>query len=370
MFVTILATTSYAQMKVVTSGAVKVGVTGTAPAAGAQLHVEGGNTILEGGRLGINTTAPADLVHLVSPSGQQATMRFESVNRNATFQFQTGALEGGVQRWQMSMRRPSENQSLRFFHSPAASGAYTAIGTLSTAGDFSVIGDMNAGAFNVTSDKKAKTDVNEFNLGLDEVLQLNPISYYYNGLAGNRTDVEYVGIFAQELNKVAPILVNDFTHQTFGEDGEVASEETYLRINDTGIKYMLINAIKEQQALIEAQGEKIAQMEEVINTIGTSETINRTEVTLTNYDLAELNQNTPNPFNGTTSIAYIIPTDAQTSTINIYGQTGQLVKSLDIEHVGQGTLTVNAQDLPAGTYSYQLIVDGNKIDTQKMVLAR
>jgi len=241
-----------------------------------------------------------------------------------------------------------------------------------------VQGSVSANGVILTSDKKSKKNVKDFDKGLDAVMALNPISYRYNGKAGTVDDMPHVGIFAQELQKVAPELVSTFEHTDMsgvnpmtGEGLENATKSEFLRIDDTAVKYMLINAIQEQQELIEVQAEKIASLEEAFSTIGSGSDINnRTQVTLNSYDLAELSQNTPNPFNGFTNIAYIVPSDASSAQISIFGKSGQLMKTLDIQHIGQGTLEVNAEDLPAGTYSYQLIVDGKAVKTSKMVLAR
>lgn len=224
------------------------------------------------------------------------------------------------------------------------------------------------GSLIVASDKRLKNNVAEFSLGLDEVLALNPISYDYTGAAGLNNDGNrpHIGLIAQELQKVAPELVSTFDYT----DEASGSTESYLQIDESALKFMIINAMKEQQGLIDAQAEKIAQLEEAINTIGATEINNRTSVTISSYDLAELGQNSPNPFNGFTNISYVIPTNATSAQIAIFGTSGQLLKTLDIDHTGEGTLEVNAQDLPSGTYSYQLIVDNKSVKSSKMVLSK
>ena len=47
-----------------------------------------------------------------------------------------------------------------------------------------------------------------------------------------------------------------------------------------------------------------------------------------------------------------------------------MIKTVNIEHRGEGTLRVNAVDIPSGTYTYDLVVDGRKVGTKKMVLAK
>jgi len=240
-----------------------------------------------------------------------------------------------------------------------------------------VMGTMKVNGISVSSDKQLKSNINPFGLGLDEVLQLNPVAYEYNGKGGTVDGGQHVGIIAQELQKVAPMLVEEYTHIEVEANRDVSpmtndviAENTYLSIKDNEIKYLLINAIKDQQVMIENQAEKIAVLENAISTIGSSETINNTNITLSTYDLAELDQNTPNPFNAKTTIAYVIPSEAKDAQISVYGQNGQLMKTLDIGHVGKGTLTVDAINLPPGTYSYRLVVDGRNIQTNMMVVAK
>jgi len=233
------------------------------------------------------------------------------------------------------------------------------------------------------SDKRLKSDINKFQYGLDEVLALKPVTYIYNGkaqiAAGNRT---HVGLVAQNLQEVAPTLVKEFDHVEYSDEEETVekSRDTYLSVNESSIKYMLINAVKQQQEIIEAKEERIAdleakmaQLEELVTMSiangNTSTTINQSEVTLEHSEVAELGQNRPNPFNGVTKVDYNIPTNSQNASINIFNVEGKLMKTIEVDHTGIGVLTINASEIPAGTYSYQLIVDGSIVDAKKMVLA-
>lgn len=362
-----VATTSYGQLKVFTNGFTYVGDNTGVTSPDEQLHVNGLVKSL-GETIEVTNGSATVLVN----GTDRSAMLFGAGN-NAGFTFD----ENYDYHVRARARSFLLNRSL-------SGGPYVYVGdglTANSAMGYSVAsathrlrvnGSVSATAFVVASDKRLKSNVNDFKLGLDEVMQLNPLTYNYNGGAGiHDTDAVQVGIFAQELQKVAPVLVTEENHYELNEEtNEEELVDSYLQINDTGIKYMLINAIKDQQAMIEAQAEKIAQLEDVVNTIGSSEINNKSEVTLSSYDLAELGQNTPNPFNGMTSISYIVPTDATSAQISIYGTSGQLMKTIDVEHVGQGTLDVNASDLPAGTYSYQLVVDNRTVESKKMVLAR
>lgn len=92
------------------------------------------------------------------------------------------------------------------------------------------------------------------------------------------------------------------------------------------------------------------------------------EINLSGDDLGYLGQNVPNPYQGETSVTYVIPSKAQESSINIYDGTGKFVKSVNIQQTGKGQLKLNAQNLPGGIYSYQLVVDGKVVDSKKMLL--
>lgn len=239
--------------------------------------------------------------------------------------------------------------------------------------------------WNMASDKRLKNDIQDFDSGLDYIMKMNPVDYTYNGKAGT-TDGEYqIGVVAQELQKFAPFMVSEFTH-TIGNDNVLidenapVKEETFLSINASAVKWMLVDAVQEQQKLLEEKDARIEKLEESIKELadivkdikanGIAGGVNEIEVDLTNVSKAVLNQNRPNPFNGTTIIDYVIPSDSKSSLINIYNIDGKKMKSVTINHVGQGELTVNAYDLPAGTYTYELVVNGKSAGMNKMVLSK
>ena len=50
--------------------------------------------------------------------------------------------------------------------------------------------------------------------------------------------------------------------------------------------------------------------------------------------------------------------------------TGKIIKAIPIVAKGNGQVFVDANELPAGAYQYALYVNGNVIDTKKMMLIR
>ena len=87
-------------------------------------------------------------------------------------------------------------------------------------------------------------------------------------------------------------------------------------------------------------------------------------------------QNYPNPFNPVTNIVYSIMSNVKGKmskvVISLYDITGREITKLIDKEQNAGTYKVdwNAGSLPSGIYFYSLIIDGNTIDTKKMVMIK
>ncbi len=128
----------------------------------------------------------------------------------------------------------------------------------------------SSNTWTVASDARLKTNIQEYSEGLKEVLAIHPIWFTYTGEAGMPKETG-VGVLAQELQKVAPHMVKDWTYvpskkEKIAEDGteipngakaedvlvpDYTNAKTYLAVDNGAMTYMLINAIKEQQKMIE-----------------------------------------------------------------------------------------------------------------------
>ena len=258
---------------------------------------------------------------------------------------------------------------------------YTGFGVYSPSEKVHVSGNIFATGTITPSDSRLKKDVIEFKDGLEVIKQLNPIKYQYNGKAGLETEKNHIGIFAQDLQKAAPYLVEEFVHEETNLKGELLAQETYLKIHDSEIKYLLINAMKEQQEIIEDQANKIdnqadqlAKMEDELAAIKELLTGKSSKHTLTEsidgslIEKAQLGQNTPNPFDKNTMIEYYLPKTVNSAQVAVYDNTGKMVKEINIEAMGQGQVDLQLTNMAAGTYHYSLIVDGKVQDSKKMIL--
>jgi hypothetical protein len=101
------------------------------------------------------------------------------------------------------------------------------------------------GSWASASDRRLKKDITPFTDGLTVLNKIRPVWYKFNGMAGLPNDGKnYVGIIAQEMKEAAPYTVGTF------RDAETNSE--YYNYDATAVTYILINAVKEQQATIES----------------------------------------------------------------------------------------------------------------------
>jgi hypothetical protein len=101
-------------------------------------------------------------------------------------------------------------------------------------------------SWSVASDKRLKQDIQPYDPGLSDVLKINPVWFTYTGEAGMPIE-RGVGIIAQELQRIAPYMVNTWVY----EDEQTDTKEEYLGVDNGAMTYMLINAIKDQQQIID-----------------------------------------------------------------------------------------------------------------------
>lgn len=249
------------------------------------------------------------------------------------------------------------------------------IGTSAPTADFEVNGvakKTGGGEFVTTSDKRTKKNINAYNAGLEEVLKINPVTFNYNGKAGiSDTESTYIGLIAQEFAEIEPDAVKTFTHS---EEGSNKTED-YFSMDASSVKYMLVNAVKEQQALIEMQKTELETLKETVAKLAensvSNTTTGATEISVllegTGTEKALLTQNSPNPFTTTTRIEYFIPTDSRHCRMSFRDMNGKEIKQVNIDHDGIGAIELSAKDLTVGIYSYVLYVNGDIVDSKKMI---
>lgn len=109
----------------------------------------------------------------------------------------------------------------------------------------------NGGVWTASSDRRLKQNIKKYTDGLEEILKINTVTYNYNSKSGYATDKEYVGIIAQEMQEIAPYMVRKMNPE----------KNDYLGFDGTPLTFMLVNAVQEQQEIIDAQEKRIAELE-------------------------------------------------------------------------------------------------------------
>lgn len=122
------------------------------------------------------------------------------------------------------------------------------------------------------SDSKFKENIRPLSGSLNKLMKLKPKSFNYTSdekyAHMNLPTGEHYGLIAQEVEQVLPELVSDNSHPSATESRGEKSDDP--PINYMGLDYMelipvLIEAVKEQQTIIEKQQEEINQLKSKVN---------------------------------------------------------------------------------------------------------
>jgi hypothetical protein len=222
------------------------------------------------------------------------------------------------------------------------------------------------------SDQSIKENINIMPSVLSKVKQINSYTYnykdeFFKGFTKEQKEeakrTEF-GFIAQEINDIFPELI-------------YKSDTGLMSIDYTSMIPVLTQAIKEQQVIIEDLQKKVNEINILKSSLVADSISNRMlsptnlqNLEITNVSKAMLEQNAPNPFNITTYIKYYLPNTTNSAMIFIYNLQGTQMKSFNISGTGEGCITINGSELMPGMYYYSLIVDGNEVDTKKMILTK
>jgi len=173
-------------------------------------------------------------------------------------------------------------------------------------------------------------------------------------------DKRKIGFIAQELQAIFPELVEE--------------SEGYMYIDYIGLIPVVIEALKEQQTIIDAQSLKIKELESKIENGENKNSKQKSMEVISGIEQSEntinafLYQNIPNPFNTETEIKYYVPLGSENVKLYIFNLQGKLLKTETINTTGQGSLKIKASELKAGIYIYTLLINGQEVDTKRMIL--
>ena len=232
------------------------------------LEVKDGNILLNNGNLSIhdNGTVGSENVSIYSTDANASAMRIEQANSSAVpaaLSIFSNTNLGG-----MVINNSSNTGNSIILNNNSTSGTGECIlatnkGTgyvarltsqhavpkaLRTAGEVS----RNNGSttWDVGSDRRLKRNIKGFDEGLSVVLGIHPVRFKYNGIAEYDTLQEQIGVIAQEIQQVAPYMISS---QPIIAKDENGAEHQYLMYDAHALPYLLVNAVQELHAMINAQ---------------------------------------------------------------------------------------------------------------------
>ena len=208
------------------------------------------------GNVGIGTSTPANQFEVVGPASP-APVTLVIANRNA---FGPAALEfisdyGLPNKWRpgyiVSNDATGFTGSLEFYTNIAGN-------LLNSVKCFEI---KNGLAYTATgtvlawSDARLKNNITAFTDGLNVISKINPVQFYYNADAPFKTDQQQVGAIAQDLEKIAPYMI---------EKNKQNGYDDLRSVNNQAYTFLLINAVKEQQQQIENQQKQIDDLKKLV----------------------------------------------------------------------------------------------------------
>ena len=251
------------------------------------------------------------------------------------------------------------------------------------------------------SDGRYKKEIKENVPGLSFINSLRPVTYtvnvnglneYYNkgkktlpeNEANEKADAEtekgisaagkivHSGFIAQEVEAAATKL-----NFTFSGIDKPQSDDGLYGLRYDNFVMPLVKAVQEltaindkKDAAMDAMQKQIDELKALIinNCKLDANTAMPVNSSLQKEGSASLEQNLPNPFTSNTTIRYNAPKG--NAKIIIANTAGNIVKTFNLTTKNNGSVTVYANELAAGTYYYSLIVDGKKTDSKKMILVK
>jgi hypothetical protein len=256
------------------------------------------------------------------------------------------------------------------------------------------IGDVNVTVVEsqvgswTTSDGRFKTNIKEEVKGLEFIKLLRPVVYNFDAakfeahliqnypdsiksrsLQQNReatqktSAIRQTGLIAQEVAEAARKVNYDFNGVHAPENPTDNWSLSYEKL-----VVPLIKAVQEQQQQIDKLEQENSEIKNQLAELKAL-VMGHTGLSTTSMSEAVLEQNTPNPFDRSTSIKYAIPSNFQSAQLLITDNAGRTIKAIALTSAS-GVAYLDGYLLSGGTYTYSLVIDGKITLTKKMVVTK
>lgn len=226
--------------------------------------------------------------------------------------------------------------------------------------------DVTAPAYLTSSDARLKSNINVLGNNSSKLQMITPYRYILDNSAKQEEASisgtekltekdpvakprEQYGFLAQEVKKIFPNLV-------------VEDENGWLSIDYIGFIPLLLNEVNRLQSKVESL-EAILSEE---NQPKIKKIKDHTAIDIITE--SSLSQNKPNPFTGYTEISCVIPEECADAYLCIYDLQGKQIEKYVCIERGQVVESIDGTSLEAGMYIYALIIDGQEIDSKRMVV--
>jgi len=236
-------------------------ITASVGAAGIRLFID------SSGNVGIGSSSPQRKLH-ISNTGD-AGIRLERTSSGCT-----GEIVAAHDSEAFVIKTYS-NHMIRFITNSTSadltvntrmvisSSGNVGIGTTSPSYQLQLSSDSAAkpstSTWTISSDERIKQDILPYTDGLAMLLNVQPITYAYNGLGGfAASEDRHIGVIAQALQSVAPYMVSSHLGKLNPEDAE---DTEILDYNGHAMTFALINAVKELYAELQDTKARLAALE-------------------------------------------------------------------------------------------------------------
>ncbi len=223
-------------------------------------------------------------------------------------------------------------------------------------------GDVRCFNLFTNSDRRYKTGIKTLESALDKVLAMRGTSYDFatDQIPADYTAGKQVGFIAQEMQTVMPELVK-------------TDDAGMMSVNYIGVVPVLVEALKEQNEIIEEKETRIAALE--AKNIELQDRLARIEAAL--GIAATERQETPavvtatispNPTAGIVTVSLNNTASAKSVTVKVLDSTGREIASRSA--ASESSVQFDLSQFPAGVYVAQVVADGKMVSANKVQLVK